>query len=185
MGQLWLSQKPLLKAFESSPRHYRLLEKCNLVRTHMNQFLQNLASYTFNEVVESRFCDFFSKLPSLTSYDDLKNEIVGLIDSLLVKSFLERDQDGLYKYISDLLECASRFCSGFKSIEKHSYVLDKNGCIQINENLPLERCIRMIDSQWKVYENVYLSFLATFECSLSSEIRSLLFKFDFNSYHGK
>jgi hypothetical protein len=150
----------------------------------MHQFLQSLASYVFNEVVESQFHEFFSKLDAITSYDELKSKATTMIDNLLIKSFLERDQDKIFKIVSDLLHLCSRFCKIFSIIEKYS-MLSAQQAGGAQQPFPLERFLKMIDSIWKSYENAYLLFLAKFEASLSPEIRALTFKFDFNSYHSK
>ena len=184
MGELWVSQKYLLKLLESDRRHYRLIERCNLIRTHMHQFLQSLASYVFNEVVESQFHDFLSKLDAIASYDELKQKATSMIDNLLIKSFLQRDSDNIFKVVSDLLHLCSRFCKIFSIIEKYSMISAQHAETS-QQPFPLERFMKMIDSIWKSYENAYLLFLAKFETSLSPEIRALSFKFDFNSYHSK
>jgi hypothetical protein len=150
----------------------------------MHQFLQNLASYVFNEVVESQFHEFLSKLDAISSYDELKSKLTKMIDNLLIKSFLERDSDNIFKILSDLLHICTRFCKIFNIIEKYSTV-SMQQTQSSQQAFPIERFLKMIDSIWKSYENAYLQFLAKFEVSLSSETRALAFKFDFNSYHSK
>jgi len=138
----------------------------------------------FNEVVESQFHEFLSKLEAISSYDELKSKATLMIDNLLIKSFLERDSDCIFKIVSDLLHICSRFCNVFRIIEKYS-MLTAQQTEKSQQPFPLERFLKMIDSIWKSYENAYLLFLAKFEASLSSDIRALSFKFDFNSYHSK
>lgn len=55
MNEVWLKMKQVIKANDILKTSYNLVLRCNYFRTQMSQFITNLNSYVFYEVIASEY----------------------------------------------------------------------------------------------------------------------------------
>jgi len=182
INEVWLTQRTIFKLLPQGSLFYRLLVKCNLVRTHMTQFLQNLTSYIFLEVIESRITEYLRSLATQTSLQQLQEATRKLMLTILEESFIGRDQHNLYKSVSDLISYVTRFWKAFGIIQKYCLKQDDpDSPPTLNQDFPLAKSAKMIDGIWTAYSDVYTRFLLRLE--ENPDTRNTAFKFDFNEFH--
>ena len=182
MNEQWLEQKQLIKKAVENKMFYKLMIRCNIIRTHMSQFLQNLGGYIFYEVIESQFSTYVSKAPACETAFDLRALTHALVDDLLRDALIDRDEQNLFRLVSDLLHLTDRYLRAFSIIKKYGLKEVKKELV-LNDDFPLEKSSKMIASIWESYSNAYQMFLNALDAHPST--RALAFKFDFNQYHMK
>lgn len=182
MNEQWLEQKQLLKMANEHDVFYRLLMRCNMIRSHMAQFLQNLGGYIFYEVIEPSFSTFMQSMAESKSVFKLRKKAHKLVDDLLRDSLIDRDELNLFKIVSDLLNLTDRYLRAFKLIMKYGLTRVADG-LELNEDFPVVKSSKMIQTIWESYESTYRVFLGVLNEHPST--RTLSFKFDFNEYHAR
>lgn len=141
-----------------------------------------MASYIFNEVIESHITKYFEEFDTAASFDELKAATEHFIDQLLERSFVSKDKYGLYEKINQLLSYVTKFLKAFGIIERFTSVRSETGPqLVLNEDFPVEKTVSMIDNIWRAYERLYYQFLQLLDAH--DELRGLTFKFDFNLFH--
>jgi Gamma tubulin complex component C-terminal len=203
LGEVWLELQLLIRLSANHPAMETLVTEINNYRNHMSQFLGNLGSYIFTEIVENKISNFMKEVTKSGSLHELKERTHKLIDSMLVGAFLERDPLELYKSISFLLNCCFRFCKAFAIASQHCLQeIDERGQVivkdpsqrlaaldvnrklkryRISENFPIASFTTMVTKIWEEYNKSYLRFLVRLD--LTPQTRTFSFKFDFNEFH--
>lgn len=182
MNEQWLEQKQLIKKANEHDVFYRLLMRCNMIRSHMAQFLQNLGGYIFYEVIEPHFSMFMNSMHKSESLYKMRKSGHGLVDRLLKDALIDRDELNLFKIVSDLLNLTDRYLRAFKLIMKYGLTRVADG-LELNEDFPVIKCSKMIQTIWDSYESTYQMFLGALNEHPTT--RNLSFKFDFNEYHAR
>lgn len=93
MNQIWKLQKKVLKAQDILPSAYQLIVKCNLMRTHMSQFITNINSYVFYEVIASEYQKFIGEVNNSKDLQELRKSCCDLMNNLLQRCFLQKSEN--------------------------------------------------------------------------------------------
>ena len=203
LGEVWLNLRLMIRLSKNQREMENLANEINEYRNNMSQFLSNLSSYIFTEIVENKISSFMKQVTKVESLDELREETHKLVDSMLVGAFLERDPLDLYKSISFLLNCCFRFCRAFEltterclqEIDERGKVIVKNPSqrlaalevehkikrYQIADNFPISSFTTIMRRIWEEYHKSYLRFLVRLD--LTPQTRTFSFKFDFNEFH--
>lgn len=179
MNQIWLEQKQILKRDDLLLSATRTIFKCNMIRNHMSQFLQNLNSYIFYEVIEAEWQKFKIKILESDSLDRVKQDLSLYLDKLLNKSFLNNlgDKKEIHDTIKALLSHCESIWKAFKKIQKSLFLGDGS----TNQHFPVKSSTKLIDGLWKEYERSYYVFLKLI--GKNDDFKGTAFKFDFNYFH--
>lgn len=177
LNDIWLIQKQFLKRNDVVVSAYRMIFKCNMIRTHMAEFLRNLNYYVFYEVIESEFQEFEKQCEEASSIPQLKDHVEQLFSKLLSRCFV--DSSGsfkLFEKINELLKHCEGLWSEFMRINNLLYIDGR-----ANNNFPIRTSILSVDSLWNRYEENYYQFLTILK--EDPQMRNSSFKFDFNFFH--
>lgn len=93
MNQIWKLQKKVLKTENILPSAYQLIVKCNLMRTHMSQFVTNINSYVFYEVIASEYQKFVDEVKRSEDLQQLRKACNDLMANLLRRCFLQKTEN--------------------------------------------------------------------------------------------
>lgn len=212
MNSIWILQKKVLKARDILPSAYELIVKCNLMRTHMSQFITNINSYVFYEVIASEYQKFINEIKKSKDLDDLRKKTERLMDELLRRCFLQKNENfdknlkaktnlfygGNSTNTAQLVNPSGRGSQSIqesitnllKHVEKfsnsftkiHGYLYTGNG--KMNKYFPIKPSVNLISEVWEEYDNEYYHFLSLIESSCEDYgLEASSFKFDFNYFH--
>jgi gamma-tubulin complex component 3 len=200
MNEIWLWQKQVLKAEDVTQAAYKLVTKCNIIRTHMTQFITNINSYVFYEVIASEYQTLEKNLNTSQNFEQLRISLKTFLENLLQKSFLtastqksnttpninkylrtsKKGASTVQKSIVGLLNHVEKFIKAFNKI--YSKLYDGNG--DMNKYFPITPSSKMIAEIWAEYETDYYQFLELIEEEKNfSSLGVSGFKFDFNFFH--
>lgn len=210
MNQIWILQKKVLKSDDILISAYNLIVKCNLMRTHMSQFITNINSYVFYEVIASEYQKFISGIEKCEDLNQVRTSCDSLMDHLLRRCFLQKSENfekgmklkrkrdmveesyprqtvkvggvcnSIQESIVNLLDKVENFSNSFMKI--HSVLYDGNG--RMNRYFPIKPSTKLISKVWEEYDNEYYHFLNLIESSCSDYgLEASAFKFDFNYFH--
>lgn len=93
MNKIWILQKKVLKCKEVAEDAKNLIIKCNLMRTHMSQFITNINSYVFYEVIASEYQKFMQSIEKCQDLEELRKNCETLMNDLLRRCFLQKDEN--------------------------------------------------------------------------------------------
>ena len=209
LNSVWLHQKEILKD-DIKISAYRLVVRCNLIRLHMSQFINNLSSYIFNEVIASEYQVFEKGVKKSTSLDTIRKQIDTLFTNLLYKSFLvpspvkneestqprngmeelatrkvsqihfDDKTESLESLILRLVNQSIIFSDSFLKIAQSIHNEDGS----VNRYFPVNHSSRLIQRIWEKYEESYYKFLLVMKGGGDNGLlQSSAFKFDFNEFH--
>lgn len=89
MNDIWLKMKQVIKANDTLKTCYNLVLKCNYFRTQMYQFISNLNSYIFYEVIASEYQNFVEQVSKCQSLPHLREITFNFLSNLLCKCYIQ------------------------------------------------------------------------------------------------
>lgn len=88
MNDIWLKMKQVIKANDILKTSYNLVLKCNYFRTQMSQFITNLNTYVFYEVIASEHQSFIEAVGKCESLPHLREITFNFFSNLLCKCYI-------------------------------------------------------------------------------------------------
>lgn len=203
LSEVWLELRLLTRLSSQNQSMENFVNELNSYRNNMSEFLANLSSYIFTEVIENQLDKFMEDVAKIESLEELKSKTHNLVDNMLAGAFLERDPLDLYRSISFLLNSCFRFCKAFSVATQYCLLeVDERGKVvvkdpnerlaalqverkikkyRLSDTFPIESFATMTRKIWEEYHRSYLRFLV--RLTLTPQTRTFSFKFDFNQYH--
>lgn len=89
MNEQWVKMKHVIKANDILKTAYDLVLICNHMRTQMAQFITNLNSYIFYEVIASEYQIFKEKINDCESLPHLRSIVFTFLSNLLCKCYIQ------------------------------------------------------------------------------------------------
>lgn len=176
MNELWLKMKQVIKSNDILKTSYNLVLRCNHMRTQMAQFITNLNSYIFYEVIASEYQIFTSKIDECESLPHLRSIVFTFLSNLLCKCYIqappvELTSSGpsnnqknmfypskastLYPNITKLLKTLDQFVVTYEKI--HDCLYDASG--SVNRYFNHKACKSLIYRAWYTWDRQYFEFL--------------------------
>ena len=142
----------------------------------MAQFITNLNSYIFYEVIASEYQIFTGKIDDCESLPHLRSIVFTFLSNLLCKCYIQAppvelvdpsDKNGrknmfypskssnLYPKITKLLRTLDQFVMAYDQI--HSHLYDSEGAI--NRYFNFKACQNLIYQVWHIWDRQYFEFL--------------------------
>ena len=176
MNEIWLKMKQVIASNNILKSSYNLVLRCNHMRTQMAQFITNLNSYIFYEVIASEYQILSDKITECESLPHLRSIVFTFLSNLLCKCYIQAPPfkifntnnqtklknmfypsktSSLYPKITKLLKTLDLFIQTYEQI--HSHLYDTNG--SVNRYFNYEGCKNMINKVWHIWDRQYFEFL--------------------------